>query len=131
MIVEMKLTPERIEMMATEIRQFLIENEIWIDVAIYFNGKCFTTGHDGKYAYNDPNNLIVVENADPRKVTQYVNDILTMTFEGPLYDCINGNGEYSWQFEERIARELSDIFKKYGCRYELGEAWNLSLFEQW
>ena len=113
--MEKKLTPESIEKMAKEIRSFLIDNRIWIDVSIYFNGKCFTTGHDGVFAYNDPDNLIVVENEDPRRITEYAGKILTMTFEGPLYDCLNGNGEYSWQFEERIAKELSDIFEKYGC----------------
>lgn len=127
--MEKKLTPESIEKMAKEIRSFLIDNRIWIDVSIYFNGKCFTTGHDGVFAYNDPDNLIVVENEDPRRITEYAGKILTMTFEGPLYDCLNGNGEYSWQFEERIAKELSDIFEKYGCIYELGEAWNLTLFK--
>ena len=38
-----RLTPERIENLAIEIREFLLEYGMWIDVAIYFNGKCFTT----------------------------------------------------------------------------------------
>ena len=38
-----KLTSERIENLAIEIREFLLEHEMWVDVDIYFNGKCFTT----------------------------------------------------------------------------------------
>ena len=38
-----KLTEEQIEKLAEEVRQFLIEHEMWQDVAIYFNGKCFIT----------------------------------------------------------------------------------------
>lgn len=126
---KMKLTPQQIEEMAKEIRRFLIENNLWQDVAIYFNGKCFTTSHDGIYAYNDPNNLIVLEDKDPKEVTKYAGDILTMTFEGPLYDCINGTGEYNYTYEREKELALSRIFDKYGCYCELGEAWNLTLYQ--
>ena len=33
-----KLTPERIEELAKEIREFLLDHDMWIDVTIYFNG---------------------------------------------------------------------------------------------
>ena len=116
--------------MAKEVRHFLLDNEIWIDVAIYFNGKCYTTGQDGVYAYNDPNNLIVLENQNPKQISDYAGDIMTIIFEGPLYDCINGTGEYSCDFENKIVSGLCNIFEKYGCYYELGEAWSLSLCEK-
>lgn len=123
------LTSEEIEQMAKEIRQFLLDNEMWIDTTIYFNGKAFSTW-DGckRFAYNDPDNLIVLENADPKKITCFAGTILTMTFEGPLYHCIHGYGEYSREFEKRITNGLYSIFEKYGCYPELGEAWNLTLF---
>lgn len=38
-----RLTEERIEKMAVEIRAFLLEHGIWQDTDIYFNGKRFTT----------------------------------------------------------------------------------------
>ena len=63
-----RLTPEQIEEMATEIREFLLEHEMWIDVDIYFNGKRFTSydSASGKYYYNDREHLIVEENKNPR-----------------------------------------------------------------
>lgn len=125
--MERKLTPEQIEAMAIEVRELLLSKEIWIDTTIYFNGKAFATSDGNNFAYNDRNNLIVLEGKDPHKVTQYAGDILTMTFEGPLYDCLNGTGEYGYDFGDRVENELSKIFAKYGCYYELGNAWNLTL----
>lgn len=125
--MEKKLTPEQIEAMAIEVRELLLSKEIWIDTTIYFNGKAFSTSDGTYFAYNDRNHLIVLEDKDPKKITEYAGDILTMTFEGPLYDCINGTGEYGYDYESGIESALSKIFAKYGCYYELGNAWNLTL----
>lgn len=56
-----RLTEERIEKMAVEIRAFLLEHGIWQDTDIYFNGKRFTTRdpETKKYYYNDPEKLFV------------------------------------------------------------------------
>lgn len=125
-----KPAKKQIEKMAEEIRSFLIKHELWIDVTIYFNGKAFGTGDGKRYAYNDPDNLIVLENENPRDYFEYVNPdhILSMSFEGPLYSCLNMTGEYSHPFEKMVIKELSNIFLKYGCYYELGNSWNLTLF---
>lgn len=122
-----KPTKAQIENLAKKIRQYLLDREMWIDTTIYFNGIAFSTG-DGKgnYFYNDPDHLVVLENEDPRDYTEYAGDILTMTFEGPLYEALN-YGDYGnnpWKTEE----ELSAIFRKYGLYYELGECWSLSAF---
>jgi len=115
-------TRANIEKLARELRKFLLDRDMWVDTTIYFNGKAFSTDdRHGRYCYNDPHNLIVLENEDPRRITEYAGDILTMTFEGPLYDALN-YGEPSWRVEE----ELRAIFKKYGLYYELGNAWNLT-----
>lgn len=125
-----KITPSQIEKMAIEVRQFLIDKEIWIDTTIYFNGRAYSTSdRNGTYAYNDKETLIELENVDPKAVTEYAGEILTMTFDGPLYDCINCNGEYSYEFAKSVVLGLHEIFQKYGCYYELGEAWNLTLYQ--
>ena len=122
------LTEQQIETMAIEIRNFLLAHRLWIDVAIYFNGKAFSTS-DGnrRFTYNDPDDLIVLEDQDPTRITGYAGDILTMTFEGPLYDCMNFTGELGHDYESKIESWLSNIFLKYGCYYELCEAWSLTL----
>lgn len=125
-----KPTKEQIEEMAVEIRKFLLEHEIWQDVTIYFNGKAFSTSDGTKFYYNDPEHLVVLEDEDPRKCFDYVNPdhILSMSFEGPLYDCLNMNGEYGYAFENMVSEGLHRIFSKYGCYCELGNAWNLTLY---
>lgn len=121
-----RLTEEQIEQLAVEIRQFLIDNQLWQDVDIYFNGKCFTTHdkEDGGYYYNDPDHLIVLENENPRDHFDYVAEdhVLSMAFEGPLYMLIN------YPDYQKMLNEFNHIFEKYGLYYELGDAWNLSCY---
>ena len=117
-----KLTEAAIEKLAKEIRSFLLDRDMWSDTRIYFNGKAFATDdRQGHYYYNDPEHLIVLEDEDPRTYTEYAGDILTMTFEGPLYDALNYG---PWQVEE----QLQAIFRKYGLYFELGNAWSLSAY---
>ena len=120
-----KPTKAQIENLAKEIRQYLLDREMWSDIRIYFNGKAFATDdREGHYYYNDPDHLVVLEDEDPHTYTEYAGDILTMTFEGPLYEVLNygGYGKNPWQVKE----ELTAIFRKYGLYYELGNAWNLT-----
>lgn len=115
-----KITKAQIEKLAKELRKFLLDREMWIDTTIYFNGKAFSTDdRQGHYYYNDPDHLVVLENEDPHRVTEYAGDILTMTFEGPLYDALNYG---PWSVEEK----LQAIFRKYGLYFEMGECWNLT-----
>ena len=124
-----KPTKKQIEALAKEIRQYLLDNNLWIDCTIYFNGKAFATDdRHGNYYYNDPVHLVVLEDQDPHRVCEYVGDILTMTFEGPLYSCLNLYGEYNWSFESRIYEEFPKIFEKYGVYFELGNEWNLTAY---
>lgn len=124
-----KLTAEEIETMAKEVRQFLIDNGLWVDVRIYFNGRAFSTddGNDN-YAYNDAKRLFVIEDVDPKDYFEYAGDILSMSFEGDLCDCLNYHSEYGADFDNRIMTELSTIFEKRGLYYELGHHWNLSVY---
>lgn len=117
-----ELTKAAIENLANDIRDYLLLRGMWQDTFIYFNGKAFGTddGH-GHYYYNDPTHLVVLENEDPHDYTEYAGDILTMTFEGPLYEAMN-YGSDRWQTEE----DLLEIFRRYGLYYEMGEAWNLT-----
>ena len=121
-----KLTPEQIENLAVEIREFLLEHELWVDVDIYFNGKCFST-HDkesGKFYYNDRKNLIVQENEDPRTYFEYVNPdhILSMSFDGVVCEMLY------YGILQSVRRKFDAIFEKYGLYYEFGHHWNFSCY---
>ena len=126
----MKLTEKKIEELAMEILDFLLEHEMWIDVQIYFNGKCWTTHNKetGKYHYNDKENVYEYED-DPRKYFEYVRNpnILSMSFEGTFYEVMNSylDLSYCWRLQE----QFSKILEKYGLYYELGYAWSLTCYE--
>lgn len=119
---------------AAEVVRFLREHHIWCDTRVYFNGKCFATD-SGRGAgelllvREDGNGqLYLIPDIYPRDYFQYVNPnhILSMSFEGPFYECLNGYaGDYGYQVEE----EFRQLLAKYGCYYELGDAWNLSVYK--
>ena len=69
---ETLLSEEKIEKLAKEIRQFLIDNNMWVDVRIYFNGKAFATDDGKNFYYNDPEHLVVLENMNPKDYFDYV-----------------------------------------------------------
>ena len=109
--------------MANEIRQWLLDHEMWQDTTIYFDGKAYSTSDGTGFYYNDPEHLVEYE-ADPSMYVEYYSkDSITMTFEGPLYDLIN------YDFCSPLLEEFDDIFKKYGYYYELGYAWSLACCE--
>lgn len=114
---------ERNEKAAKEIRKWMLDNEIWIDTRIYFNGKAYGTSDGNNFYYNNRNHLVVLENMNPLDYFEYVNpETISMSFEGPLYDILNYSGG-------RLEREFSKILEKYGLYYELGNAWNLTCGE--
>ncbi len=104
---------QKIEKLAKEILQWLDEKELWIDVRVYYNGKV---------VYEKSKE----EEANPKDYFEYVGDILSMSFEGALYEVFNGTSSRAYKLQE----EFNDILKGYGLYYELGNAWNLTLYEE-
>ena len=113
----------QIEGLAYEILRFLLDHELWQDVTIYFCGKALSTDdRHGNYAYNDPSRVFVLENLNPKDYFPYVGSILSMSFEGPLYDVLN-YGPFD------LEAEFSALLAQHGLYYELGNTWNLTLCE--
>ena len=121
------LTAEQTEQLATEIFNWLVEHEMWIDIAIYFNGKCWSTSNQDhtEFCYNE--NKYFEYEAEPKDYFDYVREpnILSMSFEGNLYDVLNGCVS-GWI---KLESEFRKIFEKYGLYFELGNAWNLTCYE--
>lgn len=121
-----RLTKQDIEKLAVEIRDFLLEHEMWIDVNIYFNGKCFSS-HDketSKFYYNDREHIVVRKNEDPRTYFEYVNPdhILSMSFEGIVCEMLY------YDAMPKIKKKFDAIFARYGIYYEFGHHWNFSCY---
>ena len=121
-----RFTNKMKEELATEIFNWLVDHELWTDVCIYFNGKCWSTSNEKntEFCYNE--RKYFEYEAEPTDYFAYVRkpNILSMSFEGGLYDVLNGYS-YGWVKREN---EFKKIFEKYGLYFELGDAWNLSCY---
>lgn len=107
-----KLSKKEIEQLAFKIRDLLINYDLGLDVLIYFNNK----------RINCVNPLKVEENINAKDYFDYVNpNTLSMSFEGGFYYLINYSGG-------KLLREFDDILNSYDLHYELGNAWNLTLY---
>lgn len=125
----MKLNSKQREELATEIFEWLYANKLWTDVCIYFNGKCWSSNaKDNKeFCYNE--HRYFEYEANPKDYFEYVAEpnILSMSFEGGLYEVIN----YDYEFKHwaELLNEFNQIFLKYSLYFELGNAWNLTAYE--
>lgn len=119
------LSEEQTEELAQAIYQLLLRHEMWIDVCIYFNGKCMSTsGKDETgmetFRYNEA--PFIEEDVDPHLYFNYVGPTLSMSFEGPMYHALNYGGN------DLFLTEFNALLRQYGLYYELGDAWNLSVY---
>lgn len=119
--MKMKLTKELIDQFAYDIMKYLTKHHLDSDVCIYFNNKRMR--HEYNWREENPTpKLVVEENMNPHDYFEYASydHILSMSFEGPLYDSMNYSG--------RHMDGLHELFEKYGVYWELGNAWNLSAY---
>ena len=89
------LSEKKREELATEIFEWLVKNELWVDVCIYFNGKRWSTHNQDTEEYYYNQHKYYEDEANPREYFDYVREpenILSMSFEGPLYYVLNGYG---------------------------------------
>ena len=125
--------PEDKEKVVIALIHWLDERDLFYDVHIYCNNKCWSSN---RYNNVKKSNMMIVSDEKIAKNEFYVendvvasdyieyanNNLITMSFEGPLYYEINyGNGE--------IEQGLSEFFNKRGMYFELGYAWSLSTYE--
>ena len=118
-----KITKTDIERLANEIIEFLNKEELASDVSIYFNNKVIRENGSWDNEFNYIPKWETTENVNPHDYFEYCayDHILSMSFEGGLYELLNyGGGSRMGKFEK--------IFEKYGLYYELGNAWNLSCY---
>ena len=117
------LTKINIKELANEVITFLEKEKLASGVSIYFNNKVMRDRGD----YDNNDNYIpkweTTEDVNPHDYFEYCayDHILSMSFEGPLYEVLN----YTFGRKEE---EFSAIFEKWGLYYEFGNAWNLSAY---
>lgn len=107
----MKITKQTIETIAKTIINELVKRNLDINVSLYYNNK--RVSHIA---------IPVIEpNINPLDYFEYVAEkhILSMSFEGALYTEINYGDGAPW---------LQQLLDTYGLYYELGNAWNLTVY---
>lgn len=117
-----KITKDDIEKLAQELVRLLNKHDLWVDVALYFNGDRLELRQ--RYDGGGVVEMLPVriENIDPHMYFKYAayHHILSISFEGPLYDYIECNGGFPSDIEE--------LFEEYGVWYELGNMWNMTFY---
>ena len=119
------LTDEQTEALAQAIYQLLLRYEMWMDVYIYYNGKRMGTStidDNGKEIFRYNGEPFLKNDIDPHDYFQYAGPTLSMSFEGPMYHAINHGANDSF------LTEFNALLREYGLYYELGHAWNLSVY---
>jgi hypothetical protein len=116
-------TKTNIEELAKEIISFLNKEKLASDVSIYFNNKVMRDRGTWDEDYNYIPKWETTENVDPHDYFEYAayDHILSMSFEGGLYEVLN----YTFGRKEE---EFNKIFERHGLYFELGNAWNLSVY---
>ena len=119
---------KKMELLAKDIYDWCMQNDLWGDNCLYFNGKAWaswdTWGDEkgkkiGEYLYE-------YKDKDPSDYFEYANPrTLSMSFEGSLNHVLNAYVR-GWV---RLEKEFAELFEKYGYYYEMGHAWNLSAYE--
>ena len=122
---------KRNENIARDILAFLKENGYWFDIIIYFNNKAWSTSKKWKGEYgkiiSEPisDNFEIIEgvyeyeNKNPLNYLEYANcDTISISFEGPIYKYLNYMDSEAFQ----------KVLDKHNAYYELGHAWNLSIY---
>ena len=118
---------DKMELLAMDIYKWCTKRHLWGDNCIYFNGKALaswdTWGQEVGKKIGDK--LYVYENKNPKDYFEWASqDTLSMSFEGPLYMVLNAYVS-GWA---KLENEFIKVFEKHGCYYEMGHAWNLSVF---
>ena len=87
------------------------------DTRIYFNNKAWCWYNGSKQT---------IEDIKASDYTEYANDdTITCTFEGAVYEALNYDDHNRWKLRE----ELEDVLSAYGYYFEMGNAWNFSVYE--
>ena len=108
--------------LALDLIDFLLDKEMMDDTFIYVNGKRYGT-YDGEkhYHYHDASwdTIYVEDDMNPKDYCEYAGNILSLSTEGFLYDCLN----YGFEWGSKASDQLEAIFEKHGYYYEMCTAW--------
>lgn len=116
----------RMEKLAIELVDLLVENDMYTDVTIYVNNEAWSIGYGRttERKLTPKGNAFFVTNCvNVEKKLEYANGkTVTFTFEGPLYAAIN------YHDTAHIRSKMDKLFQKYRLYAEQGHAWSMALY---
>ena len=93
------------------------ENDCSGDMSIYYDDKGLRFDSEGKREK-------MLYGVKGSRYTEYANDeTITMTFEGGLYGALNQH------YGSALMESFTAMLDTEGVYYELGNAWNLAIYE--
>ena len=125
------MTKTQIEKLRTAIVALLTEYDVLGDCTIYANGKRWIYGYKFSEDYSEMTLTEKVEdNIDVKEYLEYCNpDTISIAFDGSsLYEVMNYHNT-SVENPESLIAEFNALCKEYGLYFDLGNSWNLSLYE--
>lgn len=114
--------------LAKDIYDWCQKHDLWGDNTIYFDGKAWSNSKEwsGIRGIKIAEDLYEYADKNPKNYFEWANpQTLSMSFEGSLNHVLNAYVPGWTALED----EFIKLFDKHGCYYEMGNAWNLSVFE--
>ena len=106
---------EKMEKLREEIIELFKSYDLYLHCSIFCNGN--------KYSYYKDSLESVTECDVWQYIDYYNEDTLSMSFDGDIYDVFN------YGLFPKLLEKFDSLLRSYGLYYELGNAWNLSLYE--
>ncbi len=99
-----------------EIEKFIVKHGLNTDMRIYFNGIAWD--------YDSSGNKTILKGLKASDFFDYANDkTISLSFEGGLYEVLNNYMDFT------LKNKFDNMLEKFGVYYELGNAWNCSIYE--
>ena len=120
---------QRNEKLMLDIIRYLQKHDLFYDVLIYINGHRYSSESKNSVEIMDSGNGPYYDQGsyDVKDYIEYASPgILTMSFEGPLYEALN-YPETKAQYA--VEDDLQNICAKYKLYFEQGYAWSLAVYE--
>jgi hypothetical protein len=115
------------QFLADLIKEYVTKREMASDMRIYFNGKAYDSE-----GYGDNLKWVTKEDLKGSEFFEYANDkTVSVSTEGEFYNVINMYdvmGDFA--YNTKRYDEFDKLIRKYGYYFELGNAWNFSLYKE-
>lgn len=131
-IITKQSTAKQKEQLVMDLIKWLVDRDLFMDVNIYCNNKCWSSNVFSKACLNiktiedktiSEKPFYMRENVKAKDYVEYADeDLITMTFEGPLHFELNHG-------TSGIYEDLEKFFAERKLSFSRGHSWSLFVYE--